>query len=192
MSNYNYIRFSDAEKPFVTNFVGVDKGQYLKPPKGYKLYSRAFIMEQTKEYFVKKNPYELAKELGLVLRESNESDMDAIKELENKAFDPIAGLIDEQAKGIIYVLEKNGVIVGKVNLDINERFAYLDRVCIANTQRGFGYGTILEELFLWLANEKQSKKKYMWVVETNTNAHKFHQKFGFTMSNKCSWIFIKE
>jgi len=97
-------------------------------------------------------------------------------------------LLENPARGRIFVLRQHGVIIGMINLLFTISTAeggfvmLLEDLVIGENHRGHGYGKILMDHAIAYAREKKFLRITLLSDVSETESQKFFQQYGFVKS----------
>ena len=98
-------------------------------------------------------------------------------------------VLENPARGRIFVLREHGLIIGMINLLFTISTAeggfvmLLEDLVIDPAHRGHGYGTVLMQHAVEYANAKDFKRITLLTDREELESHKFFKQHGFVESN---------
>jgi len=137
------------------------------------------------------------------IRQANRYDIDALAGLLFQLFEKeeefipntliqenaLRCIIDNDAIGTIFVLEKENKVIGMVSLlwsistALGTRVAWLEDMVIDNAFRSQGIGSVLIEEAIAYARSVGCRRITLLTDGDNIPAHRFYEKFGFQASS---------
>lgn len=131
-------------------------------------------------------PYEIDKISELSISIANENDIDKIAKINAEAFDSPLNRSLAYAKesmndknSILYVINKNEVVVGSCTVDLSSKFNYLYGLAISKEFRSQGIGSYFVKNIVNELISKNSKDFQIAVDDTNIGAKKLYENLGF-------------
>lgn len=131
-------------------------------------------------------PYEIDKISELSISIANENDIDKIAKINAEAFDSPLNRSLAYAKeamndenSILYVINKNKVVVGSCTVDLSSKFNYLYGLAISKEFRSQGIGSYFVKNIVNELISKNNKDFQIAVDDTNIGAKKLYENLGF-------------
>lgn len=125
-----------------------------------------------------------------VLRQADTSDVDGIYEIERESFatpwsrETIENELAKNTFAKYFVLEKEDEVIGYIGMWLIIDEAHVTNVAIKEKYRGMGYGTVLLEYALDVAEDYGMIGITLEVRTGNEVAIGLYEKYGFTVEGK--------
>ena len=159
--------------------------------------------EETETWLGKdRRPYPLATVSNLEVVLADRSYQDQISQLKFEVFseehesrevvDRYVAKALKDPESCLYILLKNGQVIGTCTVDLSSNTNYLYGLAIAELERGKGYGSYLAKS---LVNQliKQNDKAFQIAVEdSNVGAKRLYEKIGFVKQTQVVYLNAKE
>lgn len=159
--------------------------------------------EETETWLGKdRRPYPLATVSNLDVLVADRSYQDQISQLKFQAFSEehesrevveryvAKALKDPESR--LYVLLKNGQVIGTCTVDLSSNTNYLYGLAIAELERGKGYGSYLAKSLVNQLIEQNDKAFQIAVEDSNVGAKRLYEKIGFVKQTQVVYLDRKE
>ena len=157
--------------------------------------------EETETWLGKdRRPYPLATVSNLDVLLADRSYQDQISQLKFQAFseeheskevvDRYEALKDPESR--LYILLKNGQVIGTCTVDLSSNTNYLYGLAIAEHERGKGYGSYLAKSLVNQLIEQNDKAFQIAVEDSNVGAKRLYEKIGFVTQTQVVYMKPKE
>ena len=155
--------------------------------------------EETETWLGKdRRPYPLAKLSNLEVLLADRSYQDQISQLKFQAFSEehesrevvdryvAEALKDPESR--LYILLKNGQVIGTCTVDLSSNTNYLYGLAIAELERGQGYGSYLAKSLVNKLIEQNDKEFQIAVEDSNVGAKRLYEKIGFVKQTQVVYL----
>ena len=159
--------------------------------------------EETETWLGKdRRPYPLATVSNLDVLLADRSYQDQISQLKFQAFSEehesrevvdryvAEALKDPESR--LYILLKNGQVIGTCTVDLSSNTNYLYGLAIAELERGKGYGSYLAKSLVNQLIEQNDKEFQIAVEDSNVGAKRLYEKIGFVKQTQVVYLKPKE
>lgn len=159
--------------------------------------------EETETWLGKdRRPYPLATVSNLDVLLADRSYQDQISQLKFQAFSEeheskevvdryvAEALKDPESR--LYILLKNGQVIGTCTVDLSSNTNYLYGLAIAEHERGKGYGSYLAKSLVNQLIEQNDKSFQIAVEDSNVGAKRLYEKIGFVKQTQVVYLKPKE
>ncbi len=159
--------------------------------------------EETETWLGKdRRPYPLATVSNLDVLLADRSYQDQISQLKFQAFSEeheskevvdryvAEALKDPESR--LYILLKNGQVIGTCTVDLSSNTNYLYGLAIAEHERGKGYGSYLAKSLINQLIEQNDKEFQIAVEDSNVGAKHLYEKLGFVKQTQVVYLNPKE
>ena len=159
--------------------------------------------EETETWLGKdRRPYPLATVSNLDVLLADRSYQDQISQLKFQAFSEeheskevvdryvAEALKDPESR--LYILLKNGQVIGTCTVDLSSNTNYLYGLAIAEHERGKGYGSYLAKSLVNQLIEQNDKSFQIAVEDSNVGAKRLYEKIGFVKQTQVVYLDRKE
>ena len=159
--------------------------------------------EETETWLGKdRRPYPLATVSNLDVLLADRSYQDQISQLKFQAFSEehesrevvdryvAEALKDPESR--LYILLKNGQVIGTCTVDLSSNTNYLYGLAIAELERGQGYGSYLAKFLVNKLIEQNDKEFQIAVEDSNVGAKRLYEKIGFVKQTQVVYLKPKE
>ena len=159
--------------------------------------------EETETWLGKdRRPYPLATVSNLDVLLADRSYQDQISQLKFQAFSEeheskevveryvAKALKDPESR--LYILLKNGQVIGTCTVDLSSNTNYLYGLAIAEHERGKGYGSYLAKSLVNQLIEQNDKEFQIAVEDSNVGAKRLYEKIGFVNQTQVVYLKPKE
>ena len=159
--------------------------------------------EETETWLGKdRRPYPLAKLSNLEVLLADCSYQDQISQLKFQVFSEehesrevvdryvAEALKDPESR--LYILLKNGQVIGTCTVDLSSNTNYLYGLAIAEHERGKGYGSYLAKSLVNQLIEQNDKSFQIAVEDSNVGAKRLYEKIGFVKQTQVVYLKPKE
>ena len=159
--------------------------------------------EETETWLGKdRRPYPLATVSNLDVLLADRSYQDQISQLKFQAFSEehesrevveryvAKALKDPESR--LYILLKNGQVIGTCTVDLSSNTNYLYGLAIAELERGKGYGSYLAKSLVNQLIEQNDKEFQIAVEDSNVGAKRLYEKIGFVKQTQVVYLKPKE
>ena len=159
--------------------------------------------EETETWLGKdRRPYPLAKLSNLEVLLADCSYQDQISQLKFQAFseehesrEVVDRYVAEALKdpeSHLYILLKNGQVIGTCTVDLSTNTNYLYGLAMAELERGQGYGSYLAKSLVNKLIEQNDKEFQIAVEDSNVGAKRLYEKIGFVKQTQVVYLNAKE
>ena len=155
--------------------------------------------EETETWLGKdRRPYPLATVSNLDVLLADRSYQDQISQLKFQAFsedhesrevvDRYVTKALKDPESLLYILLKNGQVIGTCTVDLSSNTNYLFGLAIAELERGKGYGTYLAKSLINQLIEQNDKAFQIAVEDSNLGAKRLYEKIGFVKRTQVVYL----
>ena len=159
--------------------------------------------EETETWLGKdRRPYPLATVSNLDVLLADRSYQDQISQLKFQAFseeheskevvDRYVAKALKDPESRLYILLKNGQVIGTCTVDLSSNTNYLYGLAIAELERGKGYGSYLAKSLVNQLMEQNDKAFQIAVEDSNVGAKRLYEKIGFVKQTQVVYLKPKE
>ena len=159
--------------------------------------------EETETWLGKdRRPYPLATVSNLDVLLADRSYQDQISQLKFQAFseehesrevvDRYVAKALKDPESRLYILLKNGQVIGTCTVDLSSNTNYLYGLAIAELERGQGYGSYLAKSLVNKLIEQNDKEFQIAVEDSNVGAKRLYEKIGFVKQTQVVYLDRKE
>ena len=159
--------------------------------------------EETETWLGKdRRPYPLATVSNLDVLLADRSYQDQISQLRFQAFseeheskevvDRYVAKALKDPESRLYILLKNGQVIGTCTVDLSSNTNYLYGLAIAKLERGQGYGSYLAKSLVNKLIEQNDKEFQIAVEDSNVGAKRLYEKIGFVKQTQVVYLNAKE
>ena len=159
--------------------------------------------EETETWLGKdRRPYPLATVSNLDVLLADSSYQDQISQLKFQAFseeheskevvDRYVAKALKDPESRLYILLKNGQVIGTCTVDLSSNTNYLYGLAIAELERGQGYGSYLAKSLVNKLIEQNDKEFQIAVEDSNVGAKRLYEKIGFVKQTQVVYLKPKE
>lgn len=159
--------------------------------------------EETETWLGKdRRPYPLATVSNLEVVLADRSYQDQISQLKFEAFseehesrevvDRYVAKALKDPETCLYILLKNGQVIGTCTVDLSSNTNYLYGLAIAELERGKGYGSYLAKSLVNQLIEQNDKEFQIAVEDSNVGAKRLYEKIGFVNQTQVVYLDRKE
>lgn len=159
--------------------------------------------EETETWLGKdRRPYPLATVSNLEVVLADRSYQDQISQLKFEAFseehesrevvDRYVAKALKDPESCLYILLKNGQVIGTCTVDLSSNTNYLYGLAIAELERGKGYGSYLVKSLVNKLIEQNDKAFQIAVEDSNVGAKRLYEKIGFVKQTQVVYLNAKE
>ena len=159
--------------------------------------------EETETWLGKdRRPYPLATVSNLDVLLADRSYQDQISQLKFQAFseeheskevvDRYVAKALKDPESRLYILLKNGQVIGTCTVDLSSNTNYLYGLAIAELERGQGYGSYLAKSLVNKLIEQNDKEFQIAVEDSNVGAKRLYEKIGFIKQTQVVYLNAKE
>ena len=159
--------------------------------------------EETETWLGKdRRPYPLAKLSNLDVLLADRSYQDQISQLKFQVFseeheskevvDRYVAKALKDPESRLYILLKNGQVIGTCTVDLSSNTNYLYGLAIAELERGQGYGSYLAKSLVNKLIEQNDKEFQIAVEDSNVGAKRLYEKIGFVKQTQVVYLNAKE
>ena len=159
--------------------------------------------EETETWLGKdRRPYPLATASNLDVLLADRSYQDQISQLKFQAFseeheskevvDRYVAKALKDPESRLYILLKNGQVIGTCTVDLSSNTNYLYGLAIAELERGKGYGSYLAKSVVNQVIEQNDKEFQIAVEDDNVGAKRLYEKIGFIKQTQVVYLKPKE
>ena len=148
-----------------------------------------------------RRPYPLAKLSNLEVLLADSSYQDQISQLKFQAFseeDESREVVDryvaealKDPESRLYILLKNGQVIGTCTVDLSSNTNYLYGLAISELERGKGYGSYLAKSLVNQLIEQNDKEFQIAVEDSNVGAKRLYEKIGFVKQTQVVYFNAK-
>ena len=149
-----------------------------------------------------RRPYPLATVSNLDVLLADRSYQDQISQLKFQAFseeheskevvDRYVAKALKDPESRLYILLKNGQVIGTCTVDLSSNTNYLYGLAIAELERGQGYGSYLAKSLVNKLIEQNDKEFQIAVEDSNVGAKRLYKKIGFVKQTQVVYLNAKE
>ena len=149
-----------------------------------------------------RRPYPLATISNLEVVLADRSYQDQISQLKFEAFseehesrevvDRYVAKALKDPESRLYILLKNGQVIGTCTVDLSSNTNYLYGLAIAEHERGKGYGSYLAKSLVNQLIEQNDKAFQIAVEDSNVGAKRLYEKIGFVKQTQVVYLKPKE
>lgn len=149
-----------------------------------------------------RRPYPLATVSNLDVLLADRSYQDQISQLKFQAFseeheskevvDRYVAKALKDPESRLYILLKNGQVIGTCTVDLSSNTNYLYGLAIAEHERGKGYGSYLAKSLVNQLIEQNDKEFQIAVEDSNVGAKRLYEKIGFVKQTQVVYLKPKE
>lgn len=155
--------------------------------------------EETETWLGKdRRPYPLATVSNLDVLLADRSYQDQISQLKFQAFseeheskevvDRYVAKALKDPESCLYILLKNGQVIGTCTVDLSSNTNYLYGLAIAGLERGKGYGSYLAKSLVNQLIEQNDKEFQIAVEDSNLGAKRLYEKIGFVKQTQVVYL----
>ena len=159
--------------------------------------------EETETWLGKdRRPYPLATVSNLEVVLADRSYQDQISQLKFEVFseehesrevvDRYVAKALKDPESCLYILLKNGQVIGTCTVDLSSNTNYLYGLAIAELERGKGYGSYLAKSLVNQLIEQNDKAFQIAVEDSNVGAKRLYEKIGFVKQTQVVYLNAKE
>ena len=159
--------------------------------------------EETETWLGKdRRPYPLATVSNLDVLLADRSYQDQISQLKFQAFseeheskdvvDRYVAKALKDPESRLYILLKNGQVIGTCTVDLSSNTNYLYGLAIAELERGQGYGSYLAKSLVNQLIAQNDKAFQIAVEDSNVGAKRLYEKIGFVTQTQVVYLKPKE
>ena len=159
--------------------------------------------EETETWLGKdRKPYPLATVSNLEVLLADSSYQDQISQLKFQAFseeheskevvDRYVAKALKDPESRLYILLKNGQVIGTCTVDLSSNTNYLYGLAIAELERGQGYGSYLAKSLVNQLIAQNDKAFQIAVEDSNVGAKRLYEKIGFVTQTQVVYLKPKE
>lgn len=159
--------------------------------------------EETETWLGKdRRPYPLATVSNLDVLLADRSYQDQISQLKFQAFseeheskevvDRYVAKALKDPESRLYILLKNGQVIGTCTVDLSSNTNYLYGLAIAELERGKGYGSYLAKSLVNQLIDQNDKVFQIAVEDSNVGAKRLYEKIGFAKQTQVVYLKPKE
>ena len=159
--------------------------------------------EETETWLGKdRRPYPLATVSNLDVLLADRSYQDQISQLKFQAFseehesrevvDRYVAKALKDPESRLYILLKNGQVIGTCTVDLSSNTNYLYGLAIAELERGKGYGSYLAKSLVNQLIEQNDKEFQIAVEDSNVGTKRLYEKIGFVKQTQVVYLKPKE
>ena len=159
--------------------------------------------EETETWLGKdRRPYPLATVSNLDVLLADRSYQDQISQLKFQAFseeheskevvDRYVAKALKDPESRLYILLKNGQVIGTCTVDLSSNTNYLYGLAIAELERGQGYGSYIAKSLVNKLIEQNDKEFQIAVEDSNVGAKRLYEKIGFVKQTQVVYLKPKE
>ena len=149
-----------------------------------------------------RRPYPLEKLSNLEVLLADSSYQDQISQLKFQAFseehesrevvDRYVAEALKDSESRLYILLKNGQVIGTCTVDLSSNTNYFYGLAIAELERGKGYGSYLAKSLVNQLIEQNDKAFQIAVEDSNVGAKRLYEKIGFVKQTQVVYLKPKE
>ena len=155
--------------------------------------------EETETWLGKdRRPYPLEKLYNLEVLLADSSYQDQISQLKFQAFseehesrevvDRYVAEALKDSESRLYILLKDGQVIGTCTVDLSTNTNYLYGLAIAELERGQGYGSYLAKSLVNQLIEQNDKEFQIAVEDSNVGAKRLYEKIGFVKQTQVVYL----
>jgi len=159
--------------------------------------------EETETWLGKdRRPYPLATVSNLDVLLADRSYQDQISQLRFQAFseeheskevvDRYVAKALKDPESRLYILLKNGQVIGTCTVDLSSNTNYLYGLAITELERGQGYGSYIAKSLVNKLIEQNDKEFQIAVEDSNVGAKRLYEKIGFVKQTQVVYLNAKE
>ena len=159
--------------------------------------------EETETWLGKdRKPYPLATVSNLEVLLADSSYQEQISQLKFQVFseeheskevvDRYVAKALKDPESCLYILLKNGQVIGTCTVDLSSNTNYLYGLAIAELERGQGYGSYLAKSLVNKLIEQNDKEFQIAVEDSNVGAKRLYEKIGFVKQTQVVYLNAKE
>ena len=159
--------------------------------------------EETETWLGKdRRPYPLATVSNLDVLLADRSYQDQISQLKFQTFseeheskevvDRYVAKALKDPESRLYILLKNGQVIGTCTVDLSSNTNYFYGLAIAELERGQGYGSYLAKSLVNQLIEQNDKEFQIAVEDSNVGAKRLYEKIGFVKQTQVVYLNAKE
>ena len=159
--------------------------------------------EETETWLGKdRRPYSLVNDSNLEVLLADRSYQDQISQLKFQAFseeheskevvDRYVAKALKDPESRLYILLKNGQVIGTCTVDLSSNTNYFYGLAIAELERGKGYGSYLAKSLVNQLMEQNDKAFQIAVEDSNVGAKRLYEKIGFIKQTQVVYLKPKE
>lgn len=159
--------------------------------------------EETETWLGKdRSPYPLETVSNLEVVLADRSYQDQISQLKFEAFseehesrevvDRYVAKALKDPESRLYILLKNGQVIGTCTVDLSSNTNYFYGLAIAELERGKGYGRFLAKSLVNQLIEQNDKAFQIAVEDSNVGAKRLYEKIGFVKQTQVVYLNAKE
>ena len=159
--------------------------------------------EETETWLGKdRKPYPLGNVSNLEVLLADSSYQDQISQLKFQAFseehesrevvDRYVAKALKDPESNLYILLKNGQVIGTCTVDLSSNTNYLYGLATAEHERGKGYGSYLAKSLVNQLIEQNDKEFQIAVEDSNVGAKRLYEKIGFVKQTQVVYLKPKE
>ena len=159
--------------------------------------------EETETWLGKdRRPYPLANVCNLEVLLADSSYQEQISQLKFQAFseeheskevvDRYVAKALKDPESRLYILLKNGQVIGTCTVDLSSNTNYLYGLAIAELERGQGYGNYIAKSLVNKLIEQNDKEFQIAVEDSNVGAKRLYEKIGFVKQTQVVYLNAKE
>ena len=145
-----------------------------------------------------RRPYPLVNDSNLEVLLADRSYQDQISQLKFQAFseehesrevvDRYVAKALKDPESRLYILLKNGQVIGTCTVDLSSNTNYLYGLAIAELERGKGYGSYLAKSLVNQLIEQNDKAFQIAVEDSNVGAKRLYEKIGFVKQTQAVYL----
>ena len=145
-----------------------------------------------------RRPYPLEKLSNLEVLLADRSYQDQISQLKFQAFseehesreivDRYVAKALKDPESRLYILLKNGQVIGTCTVDLSTNTNYFYGLAIAELERGQGYGSYLAKFLVNKLIEQNDKEFQIAVEDSNAGAKRLYEKIGFVKQTQVVYL----
>ena len=149
-----------------------------------------------------RRPYPLVNDSNLEVLLADRSYQDQISQLKFQTFseeheskevvDRYVAKALKDPESRLYILLKNGQVIGTCTVDLSSNTNYLYGLAIAELERGKGYGSYLAKSLVNKLIEQNDKAFQIAVEDSNVGAKRLYEKIGFVKQTQVVYLDRKE
>ena len=149
-----------------------------------------------------RRPYPLVNDSNLEVLLADRSYQDQISQLKFQAFseehesrevvDRYVAKALKDPESRLYILLKNGQVIGTCTVDLSSNTNYFYGLAIAELERGKGYGSYLAKSLVNQLMEQNDKEFQIAVEDDNVGAKRLYEKLGFVTQTQVVYLKPKE
>ncbi|KJU88492.1 GNAT family N-acetyltransferase [Streptococcus parasanguinis] len=159
--------------------------------------------DETETWLYKdRRPYPLVNDSNLEVLLADRSYQDQISQLKFEAFseehesrevvDRYVAKALKDPESRLYILLKNGQVIGTCTVDLSSNTNYFYGLAIAELERGKGYGSYLAKSLVNQLMEQNDKAFQIAVEDSNVGAKRLYEKIGFVKQTQVVYLKPKE